>query len=222
MAKATTQRRPKLYARRASLAAASAAALCYSLVLSCQTAQAAPPTPPDAATARTYLAEIKEAPEGSLDGYSRAKFPHWSDQGNGCNTRELVLKRDGTDVQQDNRCAAVSGKWVSAYDGATWTKASDLDIDHVVPLAEAWRSGAAQWTTERRKELANDLKHSQLIAVTDNVNQEKGDKDPAKWLPPSASYHCEYARMWVWVKHEYGLTADAAETSALKKILSGC
>ncbi|MEE4421868.1 MULTISPECIES: HNH endonuclease family protein [Streptomyces] len=212
----------KVYARRVSIAAGSAAALFGTLVLSGQSAQAAPPGPPSAATARTYLAQIKQQPEGPQDGYSRAKFPHWIDQGKSCNTREVVLKRDGKNVQQDGSCAAVSGTWVSPYDGATWTKASDLDIDHVVPLSEAWKSGAAKWTTARRQALANDLTHSQLIAVTDNVNQEKGDKDPAKWLPPKASYRCQYARMWVWVKHEYGMTADSAEKAALKKILDGC
>ncbi|UQA95763.1 HNH endonuclease family protein [Streptomyces halobius] len=212
----------KFYARHISLAAGSAAALVCALILSGQTAQAAPPSPPDAATARTYLAEIKKQAEGPQDGYSRDKFPHWIDQGGSCNTREVVLKRDGTDVEQDGSCAATSGTWVSAYDGATWTQASDLDIDHVIPLSEAWKSGAADWTTERRQQLANDLAHSQLIAVTDNVNQEKGDQDPAEWLPPQASYHCEYARMWVWVKHAYGMTADSAEKAALTKILDGC
>ncbi|WP_030812285.1 HNH endonuclease family protein [Streptomyces sp. NRRL S-337] len=212
----------KVYARRVSIAAGSAAALFGTLVLSGQSAQAAPPGPPSAATARTYLTQIKQQPEGPQDGYSRAKFPHWIDQGKSCNTREVVLKRDGKNVHQDGSCAAVSGTWVSPYDGATWTKASDLDIDHVVPLSEAWKSGAAKWTTARRQALANDLTHSQLIAVTDNVNQEKGDKDPAKWLPPKASYHCQYARMWVWVKHEYGMTADSAEKAALKKILDRC
>ncbi|MFG3119352.1 HNH endonuclease family protein [Streptomyces sp. NPDC048197] len=212
----------KVYARRVSIAAGSAAALFGTLVLSGQSAQAAPPSPPSAATARTYLAQIKQQPEGPQDGYSRAKFPHWIDQGKSCNTREVVLKRDGKNVHQDGSCAAVSGTWVSPYDGATWTKASDIDIDHVVPLSEAWKSGAAKWTTARRQALANDLTHSQLIAVTDNVNQEKGDKDPAKWLPPKTSYRCQYARMWVWVKHEYGMTADSAEKAALKKILDRC
>ncbi|MEU9498150.1 HNH endonuclease family protein [Streptomyces sp. NPDC048196] len=212
----------KVYARRVSIAAGSAVALFGTLVLSGQSAQAAPPSPPSAATARTYLAQIKQQPEGPQDGYSRAKFPHWIDQGKSCNTREVVLKRDGKNVHQDGSCAAVSGTWVSPYDGATWTKASDVDIDHVVPLSEAWKSGAAKWTTARRQALANDLTHSQLIAVTDNVNQEKGDKDPAKWLPPKTSYRCQYARMWVWVKHEYGMTADSAEKAALKKILDRC
>lgn len=212
----------KIYARRIALSAGSAAVLFGTLVLSGQSAQAAPPAPPDAAAARTLLTQIKEQAEGSQDGYSRDKFPHWSNQGGNCNTREVVLKRDGKDVQQDGSCAAVSGTWFSPYDGTTWKQASDVDIDHVVPLSEAWKSGAAKWTTDRRKQLANDLTHAQLIAVTDNVNQEKGDKDPAKWLPPTASYHCEYARMWVWVKHEYGMTADSAEKAALKKILDGC
>ncbi|MEV0599537.1 HNH endonuclease family protein [Streptomyces sp. NPDC050315] len=212
----------RVYARRASLAAGSAAALVATLLLGGQSAQAAPPTPPDAATARTYLAEIKEAAEGPQDGYSRDKFPHWSDQGDSCNTREVVLKRDGKDVETDGSCAATSGSWTSPYDGATWTQSSDVDIDHMVPLSEAWKSGAADWTTDRREQLANDLTHAQLLAVTDNVNQEKGDQDPAEWLPPTASYHCEYARMWVWVKHEYGMTADSAEKGALKKILDGC
>ncbi|MET9297373.1 HNH endonuclease family protein [Streptomyces sp. NPDC003077] len=213
---------PHGYARRVSLATGSAAALVCTMVLGGTPAQAAPPTPPSAATARTQLAQLTERPQGSQDGYSRDKFPHWSDQGNNCNTREVVLKRDGTNVEQDTKCAAVRGKWVSAYDGATWTQASDLDIDHVVPLSEAWKSGAAQWTTERRRQFANDLTHSQLIAVTDNVNQEKGDKDPAKWLPPKTSYRCMYARMWVNVKHVYGLTADSAEKAALKRILDAC
>lgn len=212
----------RLYARRVLVAAGSSVALIGTLVLNGQTAQAAPPSPPSAATARTYLAEITEQPEGSGDGYSRDKFPHWIDQGDNCNTREVVLQRDGTDVQTDGDCKAVSGTWVSAYDGATWTSASKLDIDHVVPLSEAWKSGASKWTTAHRREFANDLTHAQLIAVTNSVNRAKGDKDPAKWLPPKTSYHCEYARMWVWVKHVYDLTADSAEKSALKKILDAC
>lgn len=210
-----------VYARRVSLAAGSAAALLGTLVLG-GPAAAAPPAPPGADTARTYLSEIKEQAEGSQDGYSRDKFPHWSEQDGNCNTREVVLKRDGTDVETDGSCAATSGTWVSPYDGETWKDSSDVDIDHVVPLSEAWKSGAADWTTDRREQLANDLTHSQLVAVTDNVNQSKGDKDPASWLPPSASYHCEYARMWVWVKHEYDMTADSAEKAALKEILDGC
>ncbi|MBK3590187.1 HNH endonuclease, partial [Streptomyces sp. MBT57] len=91
-----------------------------------------------------------------------------------------------------------------------------------VPLAEAWRSGASSWTNAQRQSFANDLTRPQLIAVTDNVNQAKGDKDPAKWMPPRAAYKCTYVRAWVHVKHQYNLSVDSAEKSALQSALSGC
>ncbi|MFD1828318.1 MULTISPECIES: HNH endonuclease family protein [Streptomyces] len=211
-----------LYARRSTTLGALLAICAGLFLVNGPTAQAAPPTPPSASTARSYLGALAVRAEGSSDGYSRDKFPHWSGQGGTCNTREVVLKRDGSNVVQDGSCAATSGSWYSPYDGATWYAASDVDIDHVVPLAEAWRSGASSWTTARREALANDLSIAQLIAVTDNVNQAKGDKDPAEWMPPRSAYHCTYARMWVWVKHQYGLSVDSAEKSRLGSVLSGC
>ncbi|RKS74221.1 uncharacterized protein DUF1524 [Actinomadura pelletieri DSM 43383] len=186
------------------------------------TAAAAPPPPPGADTAARHLAALTVRAEGSGDGYNRDKFPHWSDQGDSCNTREVVLKRDGTGVKTGTNCSPTSGSWTSPYDGATWTKASDIDIDHMVPLAEAWRSGASSWSTARRRTFANDLNSSQLWAVTDNVNQAKGDKDPAEWTPPRASFHCMYARSWIDVKYRYGLTVDSAEKSALSRLLGTC
>ena len=86
----------------------------------------------------------------------------------------MVLKRDGTGVVQSSSCAATAGRWVSPYDGATWTAASDVDIDHMVPLSNAWKSGAAAWTTSKRQSFANDLSNPQLWTVTDNVNESKG------------------------------------------------
>jgi hypothetical protein len=207
--------------RVGALAALTAAAAGVSL-LTGPPAQAAPPTPISASTARTYLGELTVKAEGSSTGYSRDLFPHWITQSGSCNTREVVLKRDGTNVVQDSSCAAVSGSWYSPYDGATWTAASDVDIDHVIPLAEAWRSGASSWTTSKRQGFANDLTRPQLIAVTDNVNQAKGDQDPAEWLPPRTAYICTYVRMWVQVKHYYALSVDSAEKSALQSALSGC
>ncbi|WP_330238630.1 HNH endonuclease family protein [Streptomyces sp. NBC_00525] len=211
-----------VYARRIGVLAASAALAATTGLLTAPSARAAMPTPVSAATARTYLSQLTVKAEGSSSGYSRDKFPHWITQSGTCNTREVVLKRDGTNVTQSSSCAATSGTWYSPYDGATWTAASDLDIDHMVPLAEAWRSGASSWTTARRQAYANDLTRPQLIAVTDNVNQSKGDKDPASWLPPRAAYKCTYVRAWVHVKHYYNLTVDTAEKSALQSALSGC
>ncbi|WP_184926223.1 HNH endonuclease family protein [Saccharothrix ecbatanensis] len=185
-------------------------------------AQATPPNIPSTTTALSELAALRVASEGSMTGYSRDKFPHWITISGACNTRETVLKRDGTNVVTDSSCAATSGRWYSPYDGATWTLASDVDIDHVVPLAEAWRSGASSWTTSRRQSFANDLSNPQLIAVTDNVNQSKGDQDPALWKPPLSGYWCTYAKMWTHSKYRWGLTVNSAEKSALQSMLGRC
>jgi hypothetical protein len=185
-------------------------------------ADATPPGIPSTTTAKSELAALTVKADGSQTGYSRDKFPHWIDQGNSCNTREVVLKRDGTNVQTGSDCAPTSGSWKSPYDGGTWTAASDVDIDHVVPLAAAWRTGASSWTTAQRQAYANDLTDPQLIAVTDNVNQEKGDKSPDQWKPPLTGYWCTYAKMWVAVKTKFKLTVNTAEKTALTTMLGRC
>ncbi|MFF9160619.1 HNH endonuclease family protein [Streptomyces longwoodensis] len=213
---------PKLYARRRlSILAAFTGLIASAALFNPPTASAALPTPVSAATARTYLASLTVAAENRT-GYSRDLFPHWITISGTCNTRETVLMRDGSNVVTDSSCAATSGSWYSPYDGATWTAASDLDIDHLVPLAEAWDSGASAWTTSRRQSFANDLTRPQLIAVTDNVNQAKGDQDPATWMPSLSSYRCTYVRAWVQVKYYYGLSVDSAEKSALTGYLNNC
>ncbi|MFI5765588.1 MULTISPECIES: HNH endonuclease family protein [unclassified Streptomyces] len=213
---------PSVYARRLGTLASILAAASLTALLGAPSAVASPPTPISAAAARSYLATVTPKAEGSTSGYSRDLFPHWSTVSGTCNTREVVLKRDGSGVVQDSACAAVSGSWYSEYDGATWTAASDLDIDHMVPLAEAWRSGASSWTTAKRQQFANDLTRPQLIAVTDNVNQAKGDLDPGKWLPSRTAYRCTYARMWVEVKQYWALSMDSTEKTALVNILNAC
>ncbi|HEX9230882.1 MAG TPA: DUF1524 domain-containing protein, partial [Jatrophihabitantaceae bacterium] len=150
-------------------------------------ASATPPNIPSKSTAQSELNTLVVASEGSMTGYSRDLFTHWIIISGTCDTRETVLKRDGTNVVVGSNCYPTSGSWRSPYDGATWTSPSDVDIDHVVPLAEAWRSGASSWTTSKRQAFANDLSDPQLIAVTDNVNQSKGDQDPSTWKPPLSS-----------------------------------
>jgi len=186
------------------------------------TAMAEPPNIPSPSTAASMLSQLTVQPDGSQDGYDRDKFPHWSNQGDNCNTREEVLKRDGSGVQVGNDCYPTSGSWYSPYDGATWSDPADADIDHVVPLAEAWRTGASSWTQSQREAFANDLNSPQLIAVTDNVNQSKGDKGPEEWKPPSQAYWCTYSRMWIGVKYEYGLTTSSDEKAALNDMLATC
>jgi hypothetical protein len=198
----------------------AAAALTFGFV---SPALATPPNIPTTAEAKTKLAALTVRADGSMTGYSRDKFPHWiTKPGTTCNTREEILKRDGTNVVTNASCAATSGRWFSPYDGATWTAASDVDIDHVVPLAAAWRSGAASWTTAQRQAFANDRDHPQLIAVTDNVNQAKGDQTPATWKPPLTSYYCTYAKMWTGVKSYYGLSVNPNEKDALTSMLGTC
>lgn len=173
--------------------------------------------------AAEQLGQLTVAPAGSMDGYSREAFEHWTAQpsaGKNCNTREAVLKRDGQSVKTDNACRATSGTWVSAYTGETITEDSELDIDHMVPLANAWRSGAATWTDERREQFANDMRSPQLLAVDATSNRAKGDQDPSTWQPELD--HCGYATDWITVKHEYQLTITEAEESALQGMLAKC
>ncbi|GAA2671368.1 MULTISPECIES: HNH endonuclease family protein [Actinosynnema] len=183
-----------------------------------------PQQPPAANSGQAgeQLAGLTIAAEGKMAGYSRDRFPHWAGQGNSCDTREVVLREQGAGVQTDDECKATTGTWVSAYDGVEVTKAGDLDIDHTVPLAEAWRSGADKWDDEKRKAFANDLGGVQLIAVTAKTNRAKGDQDPAKWMPPKADYACTYVAHWIQVKAQYALTVDQAEHDALASTLAGC
>ncbi|KAE9990718.1 hypothetical protein EG327_001010 [Venturia inaequalis] len=181
-----------------------------------------PPNIPSSSSATTLLNGLTVTAQGAQTGYSRDLFPTWNTISGTCNTRETVLQRDGTGVVVNSACTATSGSWFSPYDGATWTAASDVDIDHIVPLSNAWKSGAAAWTTAQRQAFANDLTNPQLIAVTDNVNQAKSDSGPEDWKPPLASYYCTYARMWVKVKSVYSLTVTSAEKSALVSMLGSC
>ncbi|MEV0614341.1 HNH endonuclease family protein [Nonomuraea sp. NPDC050404] len=209
--------------RRALPAALTlACATALTLTITAQPATAIPPNIPSASTAASRLAALSVAAESNSGSYDRDLFPHWTTVSGSCNTREEVLKRDGTNVVTNSSCAATSGSWYSPYDGATWTAASDVDIDHMVPLAEAWTSGAWSWTTSRRQQFANDLGGPQLWAVTDNVNQSKSDRDPAEWQPPRSAERCRYARSWIQVKWYWGLSVDSAEKSSLSSMLSAC
>ncbi|NJC69249.1 HNH endonuclease [Planosporangium thailandense] len=173
---------------------------------------------------RTAVSRLVVASEVHT-GYNRALFPHWIDADhNRCNTRNEVLIAEATTKPKvSSTCALSGGRWYSYYDNRYWTRTSDLDIDHVVPLAEAWESGARQWTTSRRQAYANDLGDSRtLAAVTDNVNQSKGDRDPAAWMPPYAGARCRYLGDWVAVKIRWRLTVDRAEKAALTSWANKC
>ena len=155
--------------------------------------------------------------------YNRSAFKHWIDADkNGCDTRAEVLIAEAVEKPKiGTKCKLTGGKWFSAYDGKTITIASQLDVDHLVPLAEAWRSGAWKWTAAQRQSFANDLENSEaLIAVTSSSNRSKSDKDPALWLP--AKEQCEYVENWVNIKVAYSLSADEKEFFKLKSLMESC
>ena len=155
------------------------------------------------------------------NGYDRELFRHWSDlDRDGCNTREQVLI-DERIAGQVVGCDVVGGRWRSAYDGDVTTNPSSFDIDHYVPLKEAWDSGAWRWNAGTRERFANDLGFAgALIAVSASSNRSKSDRDPAEWLPERAV--CKYAKTWVAVKFRWRLAVDTTEKSELTRILRGC
>ncbi len=185
-------------------------------------ASATPPGIPSASTARSELSTLTVSAWTHTTTYDRDLFPTWDTISGSCDTRETVLKRDGTNVVVNSACTPTSGSWYSPYDGATWHAASDVDIDHMVTLKNAWVSGAWAWSTSRRESFANDLSDPQLFAVTNNVNESKGDRSPDVWKPPLSSYWCTYARAWVRVKYVWALTVTSAEKSALTSMLGSC
>jgi hypothetical protein len=141
-----------------------------------------------------------------------------------CNTRaEVLLAESRIDPTTEPGCKVTAGEWYSYYDGVTVTTPGGLDIDHMVPLAEAWDSGASAWTAQRREAYANDLDADpSLVAVTDRTNRSKADQDPAQWLPPLVDARCTYAADWVATKLRWQLTVDEQERQALVAIAAGC
>ncbi|WP_405584227.1 HNH endonuclease family protein [Streptomyces sp. NBC_01092] len=161
------------------------------------------------------------------DGYERTSFKHWNAgriPSDGCNTRAEVLLAEAVDRPEVlPGCKLSGGRWWSYYDSKWLTSASALDVDHMVPLAEAWDSGASQWTAQRRESYANDLAvNPSLVAVSAASNRSKADQDPAEWLPPTVEVACHYAAEWISTKLRWGLTADAAEREALTQLAEAC
>jgi hypothetical protein len=182
----------------------------------------AKPLVASAAEASRRLSALEVAPSGSMSGYVRDKFKTWDAQGGGCDTRDVVLKRDGKGVKVEGSCAIVAGTWVSPYNGKTYHTARDMQIDHLVPLGNAWISGADSWSASRREAFANDLTDPQLLAVDGGDNESKGDDDPSRWKPPSRDFWCTYAKDWISVKSAWHLTVTVAEKSALGDMLHTC
>jgi hypothetical protein len=174
------------------------------------------------AKASAQLADLTVRAPLPMTGYDRGDFPHWAARpglGDGCDMRDQILYRDGSGVRFDARRTAIAGRWRDPYGGTTIRVPLRVDIDHVVPLANAWRSGARGWSEARRERFANDPRN--LLAVSASLNRGKGDDGPEEWLPPRRAYRVEYAVRWVGVKARYRLSVTRAEKRTLSQLLAG-
>lgn len=164
------------------------------------------------------------AHECGKDSYDRKDYKHWVDVDGDCqNTRHevLIAHSEVPVVLSDDGCRVVSGLWVGPYNGKEYTDPKDLDVDHLVPLANAHASGACQWPAEQRELYANymdDPRH--LLPVDKRLNRQKGKKGPEEWLPPLS--RCRYISDWMNVKEQWGLSLTTAEAKAICSELASC
>ncbi len=159
-----------------------------------------------------------------ISPYNRKDWPHWIDADRDCqNTRQEILiaiSRVPVKFKDARHCTVVSGEWFGVYTGKTFNKASDVDIDHIVPLAHAHRHGADKWTRDQRRTFANNFEN--LLVVDDSANQSKSDQAPHEWSPPRKDYWCEYGRRWQRIKEKYRLWFSDLERKTLELLAETC
>lgn len=190
-------------------------------------------TVPLARADMTALDALPVHPGESMDGYARSQFgPPWTDDNddelghNHCDTRDDILARDLTDVVFKGRCTVTAGVLHDPYTGRVIqfrrgpATSTQIQIDHVVPLADAWRTGAQHLTAQQRTDLANDPRN--LLAVEGHANTVKSDQDASQWLPPNEAFHCAYVEKQIAVKATYRLWVTPDEKNAMRKVLSSC
>ena len=165
--------------------------------------------------------------ESGLPRYDRGDWRHWADVDGDCqDTRQEVLIAESSitvTFTDERSCRVATGMWKGPYTGELVEDPRKLDVDHMVPLANAHLSGGYQWSAERKELYANSLSYpGHLVAATAAANRAKGAKGPEEWRPPDRTYWCQYAMDWVAIKREWDLTATEAEAAALREMLSGC
>jgi len=192
-------------------------------------APAAQPTLPPAAAVPpdggAPLLNLRAA--GSVPGYDRSAWKHWVDADRDCqDTRAEVLIAESLEpvtFTSSNNCTVLGGRWYDPYTDAYFSVAHDLDVDHFVPLSNAYNSGGAGWAPDRRREYANSLADADhLIAVSASANRSKGNRAPDDWKPPNQGYWCEYAYDWIRIKYAWGLSATQSEWAALQSMIATC
>lgn len=173
------------------------------------------------------LADLAVKGRAPKTGYSRDEFGNGWASWQKCDTRQRILARDLTDVKLDeDGCTVLSGTLNDPYTGKVIEfkrgsdTSSEVQIDHVVALSDAWQKGAQSLDSERREALAND--DLELLAVDGQANSEKSDGDAATWLPKNKAFRCRYIARQIAVKIKYGLWITEAEHQAMARILSTC
>ncbi|MFK3672484.1 HNH endonuclease family protein [Leifsonia aquatica] len=178
---------------------------------------------------RAMLASVPDHSRTAVPSYDRVKAfgQAWQDvDGNGCSTRNDILARDLIAVVTRPDCTVVSGILDDPYTGRTIAfrygvdTSAEVQVDHVVPLAYAWKNGAATWDAGRRLAYANDPRV--LLAVEGAANQAKGAAGPAGWMPPNTAYSCTYVATFVGILHDYQLTIDPTDRAAITDTLTAC
>ena len=209
---------------------------CGGLSLPRQTPAPPPPVSPPATSAPAPEAArpvalvmsitVSERPADMPD-YDRDDWDHWNDADRDCqDTRQEVLVAESSVAVRftdDRECRVASGRWADPYTGDTVEDPGKLDVDHMVPLANAHASGGHAWSEQRKELYANSLIYPEhLIAVTASANRSKGANGPDGWRPPNRTYWCQYASDWIAIKNEWGLTATESEAAALREMLETC
>ncbi len=190
----------------------------------------ASPESPEVESLLVSLRGLRVAARGSDSEYNRRDWRHWIDADRDCqNTRAEVLIGESVapvsfaPEDDGDQCRVISGQWVGPWTGEVFTDASDVDIDHHVPLGHAHESGGWRWDAERKRAYANDLADpASLQATSAAVNRSKGKQPPDEWRPDEAASWCRYAADWVTVKQNWELTVTASEVAALEDMLGMC
>jgi hypothetical protein len=198
--------------------------LCFALATVSLTPSSNAEATPSTISARILVSKLRVAAEHNT-GYQRDLFTLWVDANHdGCNTRKEVLLAEAIiRPRETGNCSLSGGKWRSAYDGQIFTNSRGMDIDHMVPLQEAWASGGYKWNSATREAYANDLGYARsLIAVSATSNRSKSASDPWLWMPPLSSDHCQYINDWVAIKYRWNLAVDPTEKRDLIAKLRGC
>ncbi len=167
------------------------------------------------------------SPAQDIPEYDRDDWRHWTDEDGDCQDarQEVLIQESAVPVtfKDDDRCRVASGEWIGPYTGQRFSAPEMLDIDHMVPLANAHRSGGWTWNKARKREYANDLTYgNHLIAVQSSANRSKGSKGPDNWKPSDTGYWCQYATDWIKVKNAWQLTVTDTEATALAEMLETC